>query len=331
MKFVEAAAPLTTLFSLYLLLATYKHLRNVAEVKSMLSIKVLRLISISIINLQTVATTAIVICTKLGVDHGILVDYFEKVVEQNSTDEAVYAQNSTREYFENSTVRSASYSYRLVSVFFILLYRIVIELMLVSRVKVIFRKAPISSNSIERKCTLCIFIATSLAFVQFFSHVTKALLNFEKKIYFLMATVCSVGNTSCKLYFVHCSLVAFKSFKKLTPGASRLASQRRKSHVRRMKVCMILYFVCDVTLVFIAGALKAFNQKKYDDQIFIVVFLFFNCLDFAILLGTYKQWRSIFTLYAAKKGVTKEGNSHKSKQGTLTTDVSKTKVLPVVN
>ena len=327
MRFVEVAAPFTCTFSLYLFLATYMHVRKDAEAKSMLSIKVLRLVSISIINVQMVATTAIVICTKLGVDHGILVDYFEKA--QNSTDEAVYVQNSTGE--EKSAVRSASYSYKLVSVFFVLLYRVVIEFMLVSRVKVIFRKAPVSSKFIERKCTLCISVATLLAVIQFVSNVTKAVINFERKYYFLMMTVCHGGNTSCKLYFVHCSLVAFKCFKKLATKASKLAFKRRKSYVRRMKVCMILYFVCDVTLIFIGGALKAFNREKYDDQIFIVVCLFFNCLDFAILLGTYKQWRRIFTLYAVNKRVTKEGNSQK--QGAIsvveTTDVSKAKVLPV--
>ena len=335
MRFVEVAAPFNTLFSLYLFLATYKHLQNVAEAKSMHSIKVLRLISISILNVQVVATTVVVFCTTLGVDHGILIDYFENFVVQNSTDEAVSNQNSTSKQFKNSPVRSASYSYKLVSVFFVLLYRVVIEFMLVSRVKVIFMRAPISSKSIEKKCTMCIFIAILLAVIQCVCHVTKAVFNFQRKIFFTIMLICHVGNSLCKLYFVQCSLVTFKSFKKLTTKTSQLAFKRRKSYVQRMKICMILLFVCDVSLAFIGGALKAFNREKYDDQIFIVVCLFFNCLDFTILLGTYNQWKSILTMYTVKKEVRKEASFVYTNKGTesmvVMADTSTTKVLPVVH
>ena len=320
MQFVDIAAPFTTVVAMYLFMVTFKHMRKGKEVKSMFSIKVLRLTSISILSLQTIAVMVIVICTKLGINHGLLVDYFANTSHTSTS-------NTTSEGLENSNVKEASYVYELISVFFVLLYRIVIEFMLVSRVKVIFRKAPFDSKSIEFKCNWCVFIATVLAVVQFFSCGIRAFLKVERMIFFVLMTFCYFGNLVCKLYFVRCSLVTFKSFKKLTSNSktSKLAFNRRKAYVKRMKTCMFLYFINDVTVIIVGGVLKAFNKEKYDDSIFIVACLFFNCIDFAILLGTYNKWRSIFTFYLVKKKETKLETSN-TKKGLATSAIKTTKI-----
>ena len=334
MEFVDIAAPFTTAIAMYLFLATFKHMRKGKEVKSMFSIKVLRLTSITILNLQTIAVMVIVIFTRLGINHGLLVEYYANRSHTSTS-------NSTSEGLTTSNLKQASYAYKLISVFFASLYRIVIEFMLVSRVKVIFRRAPFDSKSIEFKCNLCVFVATFLAIVQFVNHGTRALFNLEKRIFFMLMAVCYVGKLICKLYFVHCSLVTFKSFKKLTSNSktSKLAFNRRRAYVKRMKICMFLYFINDVTLVVVGGVLKAFNKEKYNDSIYIVACLFFNCVDFSILLGTYTKWRSIFTFYFVKEKATMPECSNTKKKlatsaikTTKITGFSRTKMqkLPVI-
>ena len=93
------------------------------------------------------------------------------------------------------------------------------------------------------------------------------------------------------------------------------------------------YFINDVTNVVIGGAFKAFNNEKYEDSIFTVACLFFNCVDFSTLLGTYTKWRSIFTFYFVKEKArmsecsnTKKSLATKVIKTTKTTDFKMTKV-----
>ena len=126
--------------------------------------------------------------------------------------------------------------------------------------------------------------------------------------------------------------MTFKSVKKLASNSktSKLAFNRRRGYVKRMKICMLLYFINDVTLGFVSGVFKAFDKEKYNGSIYIVdlstsIDLFFNCVDFSILLGTYTKWKSIFTFYFVTEKPTMPDFSN-TKKGLATSAIKTTKI-----
>ena len=273
--------------SLYLLVATYKHCRVQKRIKSTFSINVLRAVSILLLTLQSFTVMIVVVFTNLD---------NEKVkFNQNRLSNRSFIYERNRTNATEVKEKDLNSAYKLINIFLALLYRVLITFMLVSRVKVILKKVPFCCKRVELRCLACIYLATFLTIVQFISHVNFVVVDI--KIRFLTRSLTYCGNLLCKLYFVHCSLVTFKSFRML----SKKIFNRQRAYMRRMKSCMIAYVINDVTLVVFIGALKFFDALLYDGSVVIVVCLFSNCADFAILLCTYNKWRSILTFYYGEK------------------------------
>ena len=291
MNFVEVTAPFLSAVSLYLFVATFKHICNEKQIKSLFFVKVLRIFSITILSSQSFTLMFITYFVKFSCVRN------EFCLNSSSNRSYISEHNST--YKKKLDNKTSLYTYALINKFFVLLYRTLMNFMLVSRVRIIFKKAPFNSKSIEFKCNVCIFVGTFLAVIQFVGHI--ALVGIEKKLFFILMSLTFLGNSLCKLYFVYCSLVTFKSFN----ISNKKVFKRQRKYVKRMKICMFLYLNNDVTLIIIAGALKAFNTVEYDGSSIVVTSLLLNCIDFTIFLCTYTKWKSILTLYILKKLETK--------------------------
>ena len=298
MNFVEVTAPFLSAVSLYLFVATFKHICNEKQIKSLFFVKVLRIFSITILSSQSFTLMFITYFVKFSCVRN------EFCLNSSSNRSYISEHNST--YKKKLDNKTSLYTYALINKFFVLLYRTLMNFMLVSRVRIIFKKAPFNSKSTEFKCNVCIFIGTVLSIIKFVAHI--ALVGIEKKLFFILMSLAFFGNSFCKLYFVHCSLMTFKLFN----ISNKKVFKRQRKCVKRMKICMLLYVINDVTLIIVLNALKAFNTVKYDDS-FIIIFLFSNCIDFTIFLCTYTKWKHILTLYFVGKLETKQKQPKNSK------------------
>ena len=316
MNIVEFSALFLFATSLYLFVANVQHYRTQERVKSTNSINGLRAVSILLLSLQSFAIMIVVVFTSFNDK--------KSNFHRNGMSNRSFIYEGNRTNATEVKEKQSNSAYKLVNIFFALLYRLLVELMLVSRVKFIFKKVPFCCKRVELRCVVCIYLATFLTTVQFLSHVNFVVI--EAKILFLVKSMTYCGNLLCKLYFVRCSLVTFKSFQML----SKKIFNRQRAYVRRMKSCMIGYVINDVTLVAVIGTLKGLNVFKYEGSVIIIVFLFSNCVDFAILLCTYNRWRSILTLYYCEKKDEKSKGSKKSPENCKTEQARfKQKILPM--
>ena len=107
----------------------------------------------------------------------------EFFLNKSSNRSYISEYNSTNKMLREFENKTSFYTYKIINIWFVLLYRTLINVMIVSRVRIIFEKAPFNSKSTEFKCNVCILIATVLWIIQLISHVTW--IGIEKKLFLL--------------------------------------------------------------------------------------------------------------------------------------------------
>ena len=107
----------------------------------------------------------------------------EFFLNKSSNRSYISEYNSTNKMLREFENKTSFYTYKIINIWFVLLYRTLINVMIVSRVRIIFKKAPCNSKSTEFKCNVCILIATVLWIIQLISHVTW--IGIEKKLFLL--------------------------------------------------------------------------------------------------------------------------------------------------